>query len=85
MSAGQLVFAFGAYHDKVIVMQVGRAIFGFGGESIYVAIFKLATRWFSDSKQLNMAITFLYCVPNMVKLSFLNLALNNIFYFKRAA
>lgn len=40
--------------------------FSFGGESIYVAIFKFVTRWFANSKQLNLAITFLYCVPNMV-------------------
>jgi dipeptide/tripeptide permease len=29
MTIGQLIFAFGAYHDKIIVMQIGRVIFGY--------------------------------------------------------
>ena len=28
MFTGQFIFAFGAYHDKVVVMQIGRIIFG---------------------------------------------------------
>ncbi|XP_035233242.1 major facilitator superfamily domain-containing protein 1-like [Stegodyphus dumicola] len=50
---GQLVFALGAMIDKFWLMELGRFIFGIGGESLAVAQNTYAVSWFKG-KELNM-------------------------------
>lgn len=50
---GQLVFALGATVNKFWLMEVGRFIFGIGGESLCVAQNTYAVSWFKG-KELNM-------------------------------
>jgi len=50
---GQLVFALGAYLNHFWLMDMGRFIFGIGGESLAVAQNTYAVSWFKD-KELNM-------------------------------
>ncbi|RNA16812.1 major facilitator superfamily domain-containing 1 isoform X2 [Brachionus plicatilis] len=51
--SGQLVFAFGALWNKIWLMDVGRFIFGIGGESLAVAQNTYAVAWFFG-KELNL-------------------------------
>ncbi|XP_013421243.1 major facilitator superfamily domain-containing protein 1 [Lingula anatina] len=53
VTAGQVVFALGAFFNLPIVMHIGRFIFGIGGESLCVAQNTYAVSWFKD-KELNM-------------------------------
>eukprot|EP00096_Caligus_rogercresseyi_P009430 TRINITY_DN3206_c0_g1_i1.p1 TRINITY_DN3206_c0_g1~~TRINITY_DN3206_c0_g1_i1.p1 ORF type:complete len:494 (-),score=137.22 TRINITY_DN3206_c0_g1_i1:197-1678(-) len=55
--AGQLIFASGALHDSTVLMQVGRFVFGIGGESLAVAQNTYAASWFSGDA-LNMVFGF---------------------------
>ncbi|XP_015925025.1 lysosomal dipeptide transporter MFSD1 [Parasteatoda tepidariorum] len=50
---GQLVFALGATVDRYWLMEMGRFIFGIGGESLAVAQNTYAVSWFKG-KELNM-------------------------------
>lgn len=50
---GQLVFSLGALFNRFWVMDLGRFIFGVGGESLAVAQNTYAVRWFKE-KELNM-------------------------------
>ncbi|KAI3389307.1 hypothetical protein SNEBB_002889 [Seison nebaliae] len=50
---GQLIFATGAYTNKLWLMYAARFIFGIGGESLAVAQNTYAVRWFKG-KELNM-------------------------------
>ncbi|KAI0214202.1 Major facilitator superfamily domain-containing protein 1 [Lamellibrachia satsuma] len=49
VTAGQVVFALGAYLNKFWLMELGRFIFGVGGESLCVAQNTYAVGWFKDS------------------------------------
>ncbi|KAK2188278.1 hypothetical protein NP493_137g03023 [Ridgeia piscesae] len=49
VTGGQVVFALGAYLNKFWLMEVGRFIFGIGGESLCVAQNTYAVGWFKDS------------------------------------
>jgi MFS family permease len=51
--AGQIVFASGAFFNKVWLMDVGRFIFGIGGESLAVAQNTYAVAWFFG-RELNL-------------------------------
>ena len=53
VTAGQVVFATGALINKVWLMDVGRFIFGIGGESLAVAQNTYAVKWF-QGRELNM-------------------------------
>ncbi|XP_063428788.1 major facilitator superfamily domain-containing protein 1-like [Mytilus trossulus] len=53
VTAGQVVFALGALVNKVWLMDVGRFIFGIGGESLAVAQNTYAVKWF-QGRELNM-------------------------------
>ncbi|CAG2113021.1 unnamed protein product, partial [Medioppia subpectinata] len=50
---GQLVFAFGAFANRFWLMNLGRFIFGIGGESLAVTQNTYAVSWFKD-KEINM-------------------------------
>jgi MFS family permease len=50
---GQVVFALGAFLNQFWLMDLGRFIFGIGGESLAVAQNTYAVSWFRD-KELNM-------------------------------
>lgn len=51
--SGQIVFAMGAMWNKIWLMDVGRFIFGIGGESLAVAQNTYAVAWFFG-KELNL-------------------------------
>ncbi|KAJ8313236.1 hypothetical protein KUTeg_009213 [Tegillarca granosa] len=53
VTAGQIVFALGAYVNELWLMDLGRFIFGIGGESLCVAQNTYAVKWF-QGKELNM-------------------------------
>ncbi|XP_065840526.1 major facilitator superfamily domain-containing protein 1-like [Oscarella lobularis] len=53
VAAGQVVFALGALIDQYVVMEIGRFIFGIGGESLCVAQNNYAVFWFKG-RELNM-------------------------------
>ena len=55
--AGQIVFATGGIIDSFPLMQIGRFIFGIGGESLAVAQNTYAVSWFKG-KELNMVFGF---------------------------
>ncbi len=55
--SGQLVFALGGVADNFAMMQIGRFIFGIGGESLAVAQNTYAVSWFKG-KELNMVFGF---------------------------
>ena len=50
---GQSLFALGGFMDNFVVMEVGRFVFGIGGESLAVAQNTYASSWFSGGS-LNM-------------------------------
>ncbi|XP_050529297.1 major facilitator superfamily domain-containing protein 1 [Daktulosphaira vitifoliae] len=54
---GQVVFASGAYFNRLWIMLLGRLIFGIGGESLAVAQNSYAVLWFKG-KELNMVFGF---------------------------
>lgn len=54
---GQALFAFGGFLDKLWVMEIGRFVFGIGGESLAVAQNTYAVSWFKG-KELNMVFGF---------------------------
>jgi len=54
---GQLVFSLGGFLDRLWVMEIGRFIFGIGGESLAVAQNTYAVSWFKG-KELNMVFGF---------------------------
>lgn len=50
---GQIIFAFGALANRFWLMEVGRFVFGIGGESLAVAQNTYAVNWFKG-KELNL-------------------------------
>jgi len=54
---GQLVFSLGGFLDRLWVMEIGRFVFGIGGESLAVAQNTYAVSWFKG-KELNMVFGF---------------------------
>ena len=54
---GQIMFAIGGYMKTFAFMEVGRFIFGIGGESLAVAQNTYAVAWFKG-KELNMVFGF---------------------------
>uniref|UniRef100_A0AAY5EY73 Lysosomal dipeptide transporter MFSD1 n=1 Tax=Electrophorus electricus TaxID=8005 RepID=A0AAY5EY73_ELEEL len=50
---GQVIFALGALVDRVWLMELGRFVFGIGGESLAVAQNTYAVNWFKG-KELNL-------------------------------
>jgi MFS family permease len=54
---GQLLFALGGFFFNYPLMQVGRFVFGIGGESLSVAQNTYAVTWFKG-KELNMVFGF---------------------------
>ncbi|XP_021351524.1 major facilitator superfamily domain-containing protein 1-like [Mizuhopecten yessoensis] len=53
VTLGQILFALGAYLNKVWLMDMARFIFGIGGESLAVAQNTYAVKWF-QGRELNM-------------------------------
>ena len=54
---GQVIFALGGFFVNYPLMQVGRFVFGIGGESLAVAQNTYAVSWFKG-KELNMVFGF---------------------------
>merc|ERR1719220_1304931 len=54
---GQVIFAMGGLLDRLWVMEIGRFVFGIGGESLAVAQNTYAVSWFKG-KELNMVFGF---------------------------
>ena len=54
ITVGQVIFALGAYMNKYWLMELGRFVFGVGGESLSIAQTTYAVSWFKG-KELNMA------------------------------
>ena len=54
---GQVIFALGGLLDTYPLMQIGRFVFGIGGESLAVAQNTYAVSWFKG-KELNMVFGF---------------------------
>ena len=54
---GQGIFSYGALRDSFGFMQIGRFVFGIGGESLAVAQNTYAVSWFKG-KELNMVFGF---------------------------
>ncbi|KAK2573793.1 Major facilitator superfamily domain-containing protein 1 [Acropora cervicornis] len=50
---GQVIFALGAYYHSFLVMEIGRFVFGLGGENLAVAQNTYSVNWFKG-KELNM-------------------------------
>jgi MFS family permease len=55
--AGQVIFAGGGLLGSFTIMQIGRFVFGIGGESLAVAQNTYAVNWFKG-KELNMVFGF---------------------------
>ena len=55
--SGQVIFAGGALLGSFTIMQIGRFVFGIGGESLAVAQNTYAVNWFKG-KELNMVFGF---------------------------
>ena len=55
--SGQVIFALGGLLDTYPLMQIGRFVFGIGGESLAVAQNTYAVSWFKG-KELNMVFGF---------------------------
>jgi MFS family permease len=47
---GQLIFALGCSMKSIIIMLIGRTIFGFGGESINTTQFSIILQWFAPNE-----------------------------------
>ena len=54
---GQVIFAGGGLLGSFTIMQIGRFVFGIGGESLAVAQNTYAVTWFKG-KELNMVFGF---------------------------
>ena len=54
---GQIIFALGGFADQLWIMEIGRFVFGIGGESLAVAQNTYAVSWFKG-KELNMVFGF---------------------------
>jgi len=54
---GQAIFALGGFFDRLWIMEIGRFVFGIGGESLAVAQNTYAVAWFKG-KELNMVFGF---------------------------
>ena len=54
---GQIIFSLGGLLDSFGLMQIGRFVFGIGGESLAVAQNTYAVSWFKG-KELNMVFGF---------------------------
>jgi len=54
---GQVIFSLGGFFFNFPLMQVGRFVFGIGGESLAVAQNTYAVSWFKG-KELNMVFGF---------------------------
>jgi len=54
---GQAIFSFGGFINQLWVMEIGRFVFGIGGESLAVAQNTYAVAWFKG-KELNMVFGF---------------------------
>jgi MFS family permease len=54
---GQAIFSLGGFLDRLWVMEIGRFVFGIGGESLAVAQNTYAVSWFKG-KELNMVFGF---------------------------
>lgn len=67
MLGGQIVFAIGAYVNKVWLMDVGRFIFGIGGESLAVAQNTYAVAWFFG-RELNLVFGLQLSIARLVRL-----------------
>lgn len=63
--SGQIVFAIGAYVNKVWLMDVGRFIFGIGGESLAVAQNTYAVAWFFG-RELNLVFGLQLSIARLV-------------------
>ena len=55
--SGQVIFALGGLINSYALMQIGRFVFGIGGESLAVAQNTYAVSWFKG-KELNMVFGF---------------------------
>ena len=47
---GQLIFAIGCSTKSIVIMLIGRTIFGFGGESINTTQFSIILQWFAPNE-----------------------------------
>jgi MFS family permease len=47
---GQLIFALGCSTKSIVIMLIGRTIFGFGGESINTTQFSIILQWFAPNE-----------------------------------
>lgn len=47
---GQLIFALGCSMKSIVIMLIGRTIFGFGGESINTTQFSIILQWFAPNE-----------------------------------
>ena len=47
---GQLIFAIGCSTKSVLLMLIGRTIFGFGGESINTTLISVILQWFAANE-----------------------------------
>jgi len=54
---GQVIFALGGFANRLWIMEIGRFVFGIGGESLAVAQNTYAVAWFKG-KELNMVFGF---------------------------
>ncbi|XP_074602665.1 lysosomal dipeptide transporter MFSD1-like [Brevipalpus obovatus] len=61
---GQLILAFGAYVDHFWIMQLGRFVFGLGGENLSVAVNTYAVSWYKGS-ELNMVFGLLLSISRL--------------------
>lgn len=81
---GQIVFAMGAFVNRFWLMQLGRFIFGVGGESLAVAQNTYSVAWFKD-KELNtvfglqLSISRLGSTANFMTMPFLYAAVSKVY------
>ncbi|XP_065287911.1 lysosomal dipeptide transporter MFSD1-like [Dermacentor albipictus] len=81
---GQIVFAMGAFVNRFWLMQLGRFIFGVGGESLAVAQNTYSVAWFKD-KELNtvfglqLSISRLGSTANFMTMPFLYAAVAKLY------
>ena len=81
---GQLIFAIGCSTKSVIVMLIGRTIFGFGGESINNTQYSIILQWFAPNE---IAFAIGLCISCAKMGNVLNYVISpriatvNIFYF----
>lgn len=61
---GQSIMAFGAFINKFWIMQLGRFVFGLGGENLTVAANTYAVSWYKGS-ELNMVFGILLSISRL--------------------